>query len=286
LCSGGSTTAITRDHKPSDERENERIVKQGGTVIGGRLQGQLGVSRAFGNYEFKASNFLSSEPEIHEVTLTADVEFLVVGCDGLYEQFTNEEIGTFIKNGLGVGKSLETVVDELVAEAIDRGSEDNITVIVVKFEKAYKKLLKKRAKKQSGKSSKGNSLRTSGKISKVTNQIESQAPSEPAKTGLFKKGLSLRTSGKHPAAAMISSYISVVTDTSSHTASTSSDSTSSKKKRRDSKKSNRSSPKNLSPRSDKSSSSTSYADVIEDFLKPSKILKHDFFGRTPLTITG
>jgi len=147
LCSAGSTVALTRDHKPSDERENERIVKQGGTVIGGRLQGQLGVSRAFGNYEFKESNFLSSEPEIREVTLTADVEFLVVGCDGLYEQFSNEEIGSFIKNGLGIGKPLETVVDELVAEAIDRGSEDNITVIVVKFEKAYKKLLKKKSQK-------------------------------------------------------------------------------------------------------------------------------------------
>jgi serine/threonine protein phosphatase PrpC len=147
LCSGGSTVVLTKDHKPTDERESERIVKQGGTVIGGRLQGQLGVSRAFGNYEFKESNFLSSEPEIHEVTLTADVEFLVVGCDGLYEQFTNEEIGTFIKNGLGNGKSLEIVVEELVAEAIDRGSEDNITVIVVKFEKAYKKLLKKKSQK-------------------------------------------------------------------------------------------------------------------------------------------
>jgi serine/threonine protein phosphatase PrpC len=146
LSQNGSISCLTRDHKPSDEIEQQRIVNQGGTVIGGRLQGQLAVSRAFGNYELKEAQILSSEPEIHHVSLTPDVEYLVVGSDGLYEHFTNEEIISFLKNGLLSQSSpnLESVVKDLVEEAIDRGSGDNITILVVKFEKAFKKLLKKK----------------------------------------------------------------------------------------------------------------------------------------------
>jgi len=178
---------------------------QGGTVIGGRLQGQLGVSRAFGNYEFKEHNILTSEPEIHQISLTSEVDILLVGSDGLYEHFSNEELITFIKNGL-ITSSLETVVKELIEEAIDRGTEDNVSIIVVKFEKAYKKLLKKRAKKQStGKSllsGKSSPLRTSGKSSSSSSTSSKQLhppdspPPEPAKPPLFKKALNLKNSGK------------------------------------------------------------------------------------------
>jgi len=157
LSQGGQTVALTRDHKPTDEVEHQRIVNYGGTVFGGRLQGKLAVSRAFGNYEFKELQILSSEPEIQHVSLSPDVEYLVVGSDGLYEHFTNEEIISFLKNGL-IRKNLESVVKELVEEAIDRGAEDNITILVVKFEKGFKKLLKKRAKKQTGKSTAGSVL--------------------------------------------------------------------------------------------------------------------------------
>jgi len=123
--------------------KKKRIIKLGGKVIGGRLQGKLGVSRAFGNYEFKASKYLVSDPEIKEVTIGKDAHFLVMGCDGLYEKFTNDEIVSYIKNKIS-SQPLEAVIQQLVEEALDRGTEDNITVIVVNFKKAYKKLLKKK----------------------------------------------------------------------------------------------------------------------------------------------
>jgi len=202
LVQAGQTIVLTRDHKPTDEAEKQRIEKQGGTIIGGRLQGQLGVSRAFGNYEFKESQVLSSEPEINHITLTVDSEYLVIASDGIYEQFSNEEIISFIKNGLVGNANLETVIKELVEEAVDRGSDDNITIIVVKFEKNFKKLLKKREKKHSGKAQtllpgkKEAPLRTSGKTS-VKQAPPTESPLPESRTGLlFKKGLGLRTSGK------------------------------------------------------------------------------------------
>jgi len=167
LYQGGRIIPLTRDHKPEDNEEKQRITKLGGSVIGGRLQGKLGVSRAFGNSEFKEARYLVSDPEIKEVTVECDAQFLVLGCDGLYEKFSNDEIVCFIKNKMS-SKPLEEVIQELVEEAIDRGTEDNITVIVVKFKKAYKKLLKKNkknlSKSQKFLSTKVISLKTSGKI--------------------------------------------------------------------------------------------------------------------------
>jgi len=149
LYQAGEAMVLTRDHVPEDREEKQRILKLGGTVIGGRLQGKLGVSRAFGNMEFKESNLLISEPEIKEVNVRINAEFLLLGCDGLFEQFSNEEIVDFIKSRMEKNTlPLEQIVQELVEEALDRGTDDNISVIVVKFTKAYQKYLKKQKKNE------------------------------------------------------------------------------------------------------------------------------------------
>jgi len=170
LYQAGEAMVLTRDHVPENHEEKQRILKLGGTVIGGRLQGKLGVSRAFGNMEFKESNLLISEPEINEVNVQNNAEFLVLGCDGLFEQFSNEEIVGFIKSKLEKNSlSLEQIVQELVEEALDRGTDDNISVIVVKFTKSYQKLLKKQKKnlaKSQKFSSKGSLSDGSSKLKK------------------------------------------------------------------------------------------------------------------------
>jgi len=106
LYQGGQIIPLSRDHKPDDSEEKQRIIKHGGKVIGGRLQGKLSVSRAFGDYEFKEAKYLVSNPEIKEVMIEKDAQFLVIGCDGLYEKFSNDDIVSFIKNNLS-SKSLE-----------------------------------------------------------------------------------------------------------------------------------------------------------------------------------
>ena len=45
--------ALSEDHKPSREDEARRIRQSGGFVINNRVMGELAVSRAFGDCEFK-----------------------------------------------------------------------------------------------------------------------------------------------------------------------------------------------------------------------------------------
>lgn len=44
---------MTLDHKPAREDESKRIRDAGGFVINNRVMGELAVSRAFGDSEFK-----------------------------------------------------------------------------------------------------------------------------------------------------------------------------------------------------------------------------------------
>lgn len=69
--------------------EKARICAAGGFVDFGRVNGNLALSRALGDFEFKKSADLAPEQQIvtaypdvttHEVT--EDDEFLVIACDG------------------------------------------------------------------------------------------------------------------------------------------------------------------------------------------------------------
>ena len=69
--------------------EKARICAAGGFVDFGRVNGNLALSRAIGDFEFKKSADLSPEqqivtafPDVIQHTITDDDEFLVIACDG------------------------------------------------------------------------------------------------------------------------------------------------------------------------------------------------------------
>jgi serine/threonine protein phosphatase PrpC len=148
---GGQCVVLSKDHKPTDPAEMKRIEDNGGLIIGDRLQGELAVSRAFGDYRYKIDerSLLICEPDINPIDLTPDIEFIIVACDGLYETFSNEEVIEYVKKALEDDKSdIKAIAKALADEAIDRGSGDNITVIIIKFDKKYRKILNRLSRKR------------------------------------------------------------------------------------------------------------------------------------------
>jgi len=63
--------------------------------------------------------------------------YLVIACDGIWDVFTNEEIGVIVAGELGDTKktvspsTLNSVAGLIVNRALDRGSMDNCTAVVV-----------------------------------------------------------------------------------------------------------------------------------------------------------
>eukprot|EP01125_Pyxidicula_operculata_P005314 TRINITY_DN190_c0_g1_i2.p1 TRINITY_DN190_c0_g1~~TRINITY_DN190_c0_g1_i2.p1 ORF type:complete len:365 (-),score=76.89 TRINITY_DN190_c0_g1_i2:738-1832(-) len=142
---------ISTDHNLKDPRESERVLSRGGHIVGGRLEGKIAVSRAFGDLSLKTGSShniqnskkqpLTCEPEVKMLEISNDAEFLLIGCDGLFEEFSNDDIVTFLRQQFSTKCSAKTAVEALVNEAISRGTNDNVSAILLKFGKKYKKFL-------------------------------------------------------------------------------------------------------------------------------------------------
>lgn len=73
---------------------------------------------------------VSPNPKITSYPL--DFEYLVLACDGLYDVATTDEVGQAVKTMHDKGETAELMAKRLVYSALQRGSRDNVSVIVVK----------------------------------------------------------------------------------------------------------------------------------------------------------
>lgn len=53
LSKKGQIVELSHDHKPYNPDEKARVEKAGGSIHANRIQGQLAVSRAFGDFDYK-----------------------------------------------------------------------------------------------------------------------------------------------------------------------------------------------------------------------------------------
>ncbi|KAJ7281227.1 hypothetical protein O6H91_10G062000 [Diphasiastrum complanatum] len=131
LSKAGEAVPLSSDHKPVRLDERMRIEEAGGVVQWEagcwRVGGILAVSRAFGNRRLK--EFVSADPEIQELVIKEDVDFLVIASDGLWDLIQNQDAINLVKSIADA----EAAAIRLAEEAFRRGSIDNITCIVVRF---------------------------------------------------------------------------------------------------------------------------------------------------------
>ncbi|GLJ25324.1 hypothetical protein SUGI_0484780 [Cryptomeria japonica] len=134
---GGKAIEMSRDHKPNCDIERLRIESLGGCVYDGYLNGQLSVARALGDWHMKGTKGsscpLSAEPELREIVLSEEDEFLIIGCDGLWDVMTSQCAVTIVRRELIMHNDPERCSKELVREALKRNTCDNLTVVVVCF---------------------------------------------------------------------------------------------------------------------------------------------------------
>jgi serine/threonine protein phosphatase PrpC len=129
---------LTDDHKPNWPAEKHRIEKLGGVI---KWDGHdyrikdLSVSRAFGDTD--TTPYLTHLPDIFKYKLNAANKFIVVGCDGLWDVMSDQEVVNFVllhcyDNNLKnrINKHIN-IARKLANYAFkNKGSTDNITVVV------------------------------------------------------------------------------------------------------------------------------------------------------------
>ncbi len=69
MCNNGKVVMSTRDHKPFDNDERDRIEAAGGHVFMRRVDGDLAVSRALGDFQYKDANLPAARCKVGGVLI-------------------------------------------------------------------------------------------------------------------------------------------------------------------------------------------------------------------------
>ena len=157
----------TEDHKPGSDIEKERITKAGGKIYqtpslwplyqNGKeieipwrvLPGRLSVSRTFGDIEAKDEKFGGNKnvvvalPDITEIELDENFNLIVLGCDGIFDVLSNEEILECIKivlkeknineinEDINISELCGDFAGMIIKSALAKDSFDNVSCIVI-----------------------------------------------------------------------------------------------------------------------------------------------------------
>ena len=156
---GKTITQVSVDHKPGEESERARIMKAKGEVycthsesperkraISRVFPGKLSVSRTIGDIDAKIKEFggnpnaVIAEPEVRVIAIGKEIDFIMLGSDGIFDKLENEEVAGILWRQskecqeAGIENRLGKAVEAVINEAMNCNSTDNVTVLVVAFE--------------------------------------------------------------------------------------------------------------------------------------------------------
>ena len=169
LSRAGEAVALSHDHKPYNPGEKERIEAAGSHVKFNRVNGDLAVSRALGDYVYKrcesidpAEQAVTAFPEVITLARNPADEFIVLACDGIWDVMSSQEVVDKVRDMLENGRppppppeetpspeegapadpmeplpqpecqwDLGAVAECLIDHCLRLGSRDNMSVIVV-----------------------------------------------------------------------------------------------------------------------------------------------------------
>ena len=129
---GKTNEFISIDDKCTDKNEIKRIEKSGGTITEDRLGGILAISRGLGDFDLKTKGLIC-EPHITKKLIDHNLNYCVLASDGVWDVLKPDEVWKLIQN-----HKIDDMAKLIVETAIDRGSEDNISCVVIELNKRLK----------------------------------------------------------------------------------------------------------------------------------------------------
>ena len=160
-----TATPLSEDHTPILTTEKQRIEMAGGKVQLGRVNGELAVSRAFGDFELKdiagllldeydpndaddaeqlleraQKQMVTAFPEIRVYSRDNSTDrFIILACDGVWDVASNEDCVEWVTALLELGQDdLGIVCEHILDRCLQQGSQDNMTIVIVLLEAGQK----------------------------------------------------------------------------------------------------------------------------------------------------
>lgn len=148
--SAGKSNALSFDHKPTNSKERSRILKAGSFVNHeGRVNGNLNLSRAIGDTTYKKNKrvalkdqAITAFPDVKSMKITEKTDFIVMGCDGIWEFHNNQQVCDSIylqmTRRVRIAKICEAFLETCCSPNIQRTMGkgcDNMSMILLDFRK-------------------------------------------------------------------------------------------------------------------------------------------------------
>ncbi|KAL2550800.1 Protein phosphatase 2C 57 [Forsythia ovata] len=161
LSRSGKAEVLTNSHRPYGNnkvslQEIRRIREAGGWIVNGRICGDISVSRAFGDARFKTKknemlekgvdegrwsekfasriqfngDLVIASPDVFQVALGSDAEFILLASDGLWDYMNSSEAVNFVRSQLRQHGDVQMASEALAQMALNRYSQDNISIVI------------------------------------------------------------------------------------------------------------------------------------------------------------
>ena len=138
LISKNHIIRLSYDHRMSDEKEKERIMKSGLEIINERIGGELMLTRVFGDYEFKQNEKgktkgVICEPFLSKIKIDLNIknQFLILASDGIWDLISEKEIQQIIAGNVNINS--DKLCTMIIKKALDKDSWDNMSVFAIKI---------------------------------------------------------------------------------------------------------------------------------------------------------
>jgi len=113
------------------------------------VDGNLNLTRSLGDLKYKQRDNLTAEeqaitsnPDVYTFEYTEDIDFIIMGCDGIWEKKSNEEMVEYIYRKLKLNITLKQIVADLLLDTIAPSVAetqgigcDNMTCVLIQFKK-------------------------------------------------------------------------------------------------------------------------------------------------------
>ena len=113
------------------------------------MPGRLSVSRTFGDVEAKEEKFGGNKnvvvalPDITEIELNDEFNFIILGCDGIFDVLSNEEILECVKivlnekniqeinQDVNISQLCGDFAEMIIKSSLAKDSFDNVSCVVI-----------------------------------------------------------------------------------------------------------------------------------------------------------
>ncbi len=138
---------LNKEHQTIIQSEKERVLKSGANIVGFRINGMINLTRAIGDLKFKTNYNLKRHeqsvialPEITKIEYTEDIEFIIMGCDGVWDCVKRQLVCDFVDKQIrenpdkDLSEILKVIFDRCVSPVwgVVLGT-DNMSCIIIQF---------------------------------------------------------------------------------------------------------------------------------------------------------